>query len=54
MRLAKVKSKTVKRLPLTIRLPDHFIKANSIMPNDVLDMYVSSTGELIIKKRGAK
>ncbi len=54
MRLVKLKSKVVKRMPIAIRLPEHFIKANGIMPNDVIDMYMSNTGELIIKKRGVK
>ena len=50
LRLATVKRKKVTRLPLTIRLPDHFIKSNNIQMNDVIVMYMTGSGEIIIIK----
>lgn len=50
-RVVKLKSKVVKRLPIGIRLPNHFIKSNNIQMNDVLEMYIARSGELIIKKK---
>ena len=54
VRLVKLKSKKVKKLPAYVPLPKLFVRACDLQMDDVLDIYLSETGELIIKKRGAK
>jgi len=50
-RIAWVRDKKVKKLPCVVKLPDHFIKANNIQYNDVIQLYIARSGELIIKKK---
>lgn len=52
MKLVKLKSRKVGSFPVLLRLPKWFLKVNKIKSGDVLDIYITDTGELIIKKRG--
>jgi len=52
MKLLRLKTRKVKKLPLQVTLPELFAKKNLIRKGDEIVFYISETGELIIKKEG--
>ena len=51
MKLVKLKSRKVKRMPFQIILPEWWVRVNELKKDDVIDVYIADTKELIIKKR---
>jgi hypothetical protein len=51
MKLVKLKSRKVEKVPVLVTLPKWFIQVNNIQEGDILDIYITETHELIIKKR---
>ena len=49
-RLVKLRAKTVRAFPVTVRLPEWFLKRNDIKMGDKLYVYMSDAGDLIISK----
>jgi len=50
-RVLELKSRKVKKYPVSIRLPKEFIRSNRLKIGDTLEIYlVENTYELIIKK----
>ncbi len=50
MRVIKLKTRKIKKHPVTIVLPKEFIRANRIVAGDVIVLYLTESKELIIKK----
>jgi bifunctional DNA-binding transcriptional regulator/antitoxin component of YhaV-PrlF toxin-antitoxin module len=54
MKILKIRTKTIRRIPVELTLPRQFISASGIKLGDKLDIYVSEFGDLIIKKQGGR
>lgn len=52
MKVFRLKAKRINKLPATVRLPKEFLRVNTVEKGDVIVLYLSETGELIIKKEG--
>lgn len=50
MRVVKLKTRKIKKYPVTITLPKEFIRANRIQVGDTIVIYLTESRELIIKK----
>ena len=50
MKVFRLKAKRINKLPATVRLPKEFLRVNTVEKGDVIVLYLSETGELIIKK----
>jgi bifunctional DNA-binding transcriptional regulator/antitoxin component of YhaV-PrlF toxin-antitoxin module len=54
MKILKIRTKTIRRIPVELTLPRQFTSASGIKLGDKLDIYVSEFGDLIIKKQGGR
>lgn len=52
MKVFRLKAKRINKLPAAVRLPKEFLRVNTVEKGDVIVLYLSETGELIIKKEG--
>jgi hypothetical protein len=51
MKIIKLRSRKVETFPIHIRLPKFFTTANELKRGDVIDIYLTEFGDLIIKKQ---
>lgn len=54
MKILKLRTKVIRRIPVELSLPKHYATANGLKLGDKLDIYISEHGDLIIKKQGGR
>lgn len=59
IRVLKVKTRKVTKLPIQVVLPERFVQKNLISRGDTIEFWLSESGELLIKagercKNGSK
>jgi bifunctional DNA-binding transcriptional regulator/antitoxin component of YhaV-PrlF toxin-antitoxin module len=51
MKIVKIRTKKIGRIPTQLTLPRYFYTANNLKLGDKIDIYMSEFGDVIIKKQ---